>query len=170
MRTLILLILGCMSLSLPSFAEEQSYEAWLGTPREASWNLGFQAAGVEIKSKSHFAPILTISKKISDKGFLPVVNNQLFMEAAGGPVVNISGSAFYSTFNMRWDIEKSKCFTPYAVLGLSASYLKQGNETSITIQLARTGLGLFWRPFSIPVGLRVEAGTSLSSLGLTIDI
>lgn len=148
---------------------------WQGTPKETNFNLGV-LGGVASFDKTGAPVRLFLAVKLLNQGFVPEINDQVFLEFQGGPVfgLNSGDQAIISGVGLRWMFYKTTRLAFYALGGLRAQYLNaQLNSTSGTWGATMTinpsfGAGVSWELASA-LSLRAEYGLEMLSAGFSLN-
>ncbi len=143
-------------------------EDWKGTPEESVLSLGGMTGLGLIDETSGFTIFGTISKKIVNHGFVPEITNSVSVEGAFGPVL-LSGesTALAYSVHLRWDFEKDKDWTLYALGGLGGNARWRVPGVSRSELYPRFGIGAFYK-MSGPLNARVEFSHESISAGINV--
>lgn len=148
------------------------YEDWKWPLAENEWTVAMQPGVGVINSSAGFTLQGAIAKKIIQHGFAPDINNQVFVEAQGGPYTTGGASAFLFSTHLRWDFTLNADWTFYALGGLGGNATSQrlGDQFQL---LPRFGVGAVLdveRQTGVPIGLRGELSRELISVGAQFRI
>ncbi len=168
MKTLFTVLFGLLLVSGAQAAEK----AFKGQPPPYQFNLGGLAGLGVVDSRPGFSLMGTAAVKIMNHGFAEDINNQVFLEAAFGPLFVSGGTAFQYSFHLRWDFVKDEDWTFYGLGGLggvitgsSYSPIPLGPTKASSMFYPRFGIGAMWGLFDI-ASLRVELSHELIALGI----
>jgi len=149
----------CVSIATGSVAQA---EDWKGAPEESVLSIG-GLAGVGLSGQSSAFTVLgTASKKIVNHGFVPDITNSVSVEGIFGPAFWSGGTALAYGLHLRWDFEKDKNWTLYAVGGLGGNALSGRGEL-----FPRFGVGAFYK-MSGPLNARFELSHELIAVGVNV--
>lgn len=116
----------------------------------------------------------TAAVKIMNRGFVDDINNQLFVEAAFGPLLLSGSTVFQYSFHLRWDFIKDLDWTFYAlggfggmITGSSYSPAPPAPGRAVSYFYPRFGLGAMWGLFEM-VSLRAELSHEFIGLGAVV--
>lgn len=159
---------GLAGLALIAFATwawvaHAETEDWKGNPDLSEFTFSLMTGAGIIDSSVGLAVAGAASKKIVRQGFVPDINNTVFIEALLGPVF-VAGSAQFSySTHLRWDFIRDEEWTFYALGGLGGYFTGQsmGNQSLL---YPRFGSGVFWN-ISEYVTLRGELSHEFMVLG-----
>jgi hypothetical protein len=119
-------------------------EDWKGSSEPSEISFGALAGLGVIDSSGGFAIIPSISKKIIDRGFVPDVNDSVWIEAEVGPVFFSGATALFFSGHLRWDFIKDQDWTFYALGGASGDVTSSGLGNHFQMGL-RFGVGALWQ-------------------------
>ncbi|MEO5970563.1 MAG: hypothetical protein ABIQ95_11600 [Bdellovibrionia bacterium] len=137
-------------------------EDWKGAPEESVLSLGAMAGLGVIDATSGFTIFGTLSKKIVNHGFVPDITNSVSVEGGFGPVILSSGTATAYSIHLRWDFEKDKDWTLFAMGGLGGNVLNGRGEF-----FPRFGIGAFYK-MSGPLNARFEISHEAIAAGINV--
>lgn len=120
MKKLITLLAALTSLSFAS-ASAHAAEAWKGVPSDKEFSAGAMAGLGVIDATAGFSLLGTVAKKIVKQGFVPDLNDSVWVEFEGGPFFAKGSVAFAYSAHLRWDFVKDDDWTFYAVGGLGGN-------------------------------------------------
>jgi hypothetical protein len=140
-------------------------EDFKGTPLDSEFTLGGMAGVGQVSDNAGFTIYGTAAKKIVHHGFVPDINNQVFLEAAVGPWLKPGSSAFIYSLHLRWDFQKDSEWTLYSITGLGGYFTGQSMGNS-TVLYPRFGAGAFWR---IDTGLKIRMEISHEFIGVGVS-
>ena len=141
-------------------------EDWKGVPEESVLSLGGLAGLGIIDELSGFTMLGTLSKKIVNHGFAPDITNSVSVEVEFGPVLLAVGTALAYSFHLRWDFEKDKDWTLYALGGVGGNVLNVTSRNRGEVY-PRFGIGAFYK-MSGPLNARVELSHELIGVGINV--
>ena len=138
---------------------------WKGERSAREMSFGALAGLGDRNGDRSFTVVGDFSKKMLHRGFIPEINNQVFLEAMFGPLfVSTILTAWIYSGHLRWDIQKSTLLTFYALGGAA------GNFTSSEFQIyPRFGIGVFLN-FLPEIRLRAEVSHELIVAGMSYEL
>jgi len=145
-------------------ADLHAAEDWKGSPDSDQFTIGVITGVGIVDSNAGLNLIGTIGRKIVEGGFVPDINNRVFIELQAGPLFTAgSHSVFYST-HLRWDFRKTDDWGLYALGGLSGYTASRqiGNPFEF---FPRFGVGTLYR-LQDSLWLRAEMSHELSTVGV----
>lgn len=98
-----------------------SAEPWKGASRTQEFDVGGLIGMGIYGSDVGFSLLGTVAKKIINRGWVPDINDQVFVEAVLGPQFMPDDDAFIYSFRLRWDFGYDDFWTFYASGGLGGS-------------------------------------------------
>jgi len=132
---------------------------------------GLTGVGV-VDSRMGYSLLGTAAVKVINRGFADDLNNQVFLEAAFGPLFVAGTTAFQYSFHLRWDFVKDEDWTFYALGGLGGvitgstySPVAAGPTKASSMFYPRFGIGAMWGLFEV-ASLRAELSHELIALGV----
>jgi hypothetical protein len=162
LRILILAIFFALNF-IPSQA--WSTEDWKGEADPAEFNAGVLTGLGVVNSQAGFALMATGAKRILKQGFVPDINNSVWIETELGPVFVSGGTAFAYSAHLRWDFVKDQNWTLYAVGGLGG--LVTGSDLGDHFELfPRFGVGAMAKLTDL-ISLRGEVSHELTAVGVS---
>lgn len=168
MKKLLTVLLAAFTLNSGA-AVVQDFK---GEPPTYTFNLGGLAGVGVVDSRAGFALLGTAAAKIINKGFAGDINNQVFLEAAFGPLFVAGVTAFQYGFHLRWDFVKDEDWTFYGVGGLGGvitgsaySPIPAGPTKASSMFYPRFAVGAMWGLFPM-ANLRFELSHELIALGV----
>lgn len=154
--------------SFTSLASADTSQAFRGEPPHSRGTWGLISGLGTVDSTLGLAVIGTAAKNILQKGFVPEINNQVFVEAELGPLLTGHGSALAYSGHLRWDFHMNQEWTFFGLGGLGG--LISGDQLGNKWQLfPRFGVGTFWR-FKSEWALRAEISHELIVAGLSFPL
>ena len=143
-------------------------EDFKGEPTGSEVDVGGLAGLGLIHNTGGFAVIGTVAKKIAHQGFVPDINNQVFIEAQLGPMFHNSVVSWLFSGHLRWDFVKDETWTFYALGGLGGDVLNLEPENLVTVK-PRFGVGAF---YSLTEMLRIrgELSHNLIAAGVSFSL
>lgn len=159
-KAFLFLLLGSF-LVHPALAQE----AWKGEPRQNHFTIGALTGLAIINTSAGGAVLATASKKIVHDGFVPDINNQVFVELAMGPVFIEGVTALFYSTHLKWDFVKDPQWTFYAIGGLAGHVVDQGEVDQWGFH-PRFGVGALMSA-SENVQLRGELSHELTAVGVS---
>ncbi len=155
--------------SLLSFSAGAA-EAWKGKPPGGEFLFGFGGGISQLGSLGGVPLIGNVAAKIVHLGFVPDMNNQVWIEAAGGVHLTFNGgftSGLFST-HLRWDFVKDDYWTFFAVGGVGGAVISVAGLTSYIIH-PRFGVGGVYY-FLPQMGVRLDLSHEWMTLGLQVQL
>ncbi len=132
-------------------------EDWKEPSRSGDFNFG-ALTGFSLNSgRSGWSVVGTAARKILPHGFVPDITNPVWIEAELGPVFTGGNVGLSYAAQLRWDFEKDKAWTFYAVGGLGGSSLGEFYP--------RFGVGALWTT-NPQFQWRAELTSNLVAVGL----
>jgi len=161
MKTIFLAMLLVTATSFG--APTKAHEDWKGDSPDTQFNLGF-GGGLAFNGPSSVGGILlgSAATKISPRGFVPDINNQVFLEVQAGPEFFRTLTVFTGSLHLRWDFHRNEDLSLFAVGGLGTRL-----ASGLTQFYPRLGLGMFYR-FDV-VDLRLEISQNWFVIGASFD-
>ncbi|MDR3606890.1 MAG: hypothetical protein P4M08_05850 [Oligoflexia bacterium] len=141
-----------------------SSEDWKGSANPSDFNFS-ALGGIGVIDDYHagFSLIGAVAKKILDRGFVPDINNQVFIEGEIGPVFVAGNTAWFYSVHGRWDFTLNPDWTFYALGGVGGSAQGSGLG-SHTVFFPRIGAGAMMS-INEQVALRFELSHELIVVG-----
>ncbi len=143
-------------------------EDWKGQPPSQEFTLG-GLFGLGIVDSSGGASVLgSVAKKILNQGFVPDINNQVYVEAEVGPLFTSGTTVFFYSGHLRWDFQKDDLWTFYALGGLAGDVTgaKLGDHWEL---YPRVGVGALWN-IGMNWSVRGEVSHELIAVGINWSI
>jgi hypothetical protein len=135
-------------------------EAWKGTPPTLRGDFGVLGGLGWTGNDGRFLILGSAAWKILDQGFVPEINNQVYLETELGVGFGGSSTRFIYSVHGRWDFIKNEIWTPFAIGGLSG-----GVDGSFTLS-PRFGVGAFWN-ITPDLTLRGEISSDITVAGVS---
>jgi hypothetical protein len=124
-----------------------SAEDWKGKPESAEWTVSALTGLGIVNATPGFAIMGAAAKKIVDHGFVPDINNSVWIETELGPVIAKGSAAFQFSGHLRWDFVQNQDWTFYALGGLGGS--STGEKLGDKFEFyPRFGAGALWKIFA----------------------
>lgn len=147
-------------------------EDWKGKEEDTQIAFGGLTGMGIIDSSVGYTILGTISKKIISDGFVPDINNSVWIEGAVGPVFLSGATALSYNAHLRWDFVKDSFWTLYGLGGVGGNYLSV-TQNNFTVGrgefFPRFGAGVFYK-ISPAIRVRGEVAHNLIAVGLNIPI
>lgn len=144
-------------------------EPWKGRPSEREWGLGVLAGMATVDGTVGLATLGTAAKKIVHHGFVPDLNNQVFIETQIGPLFVSSEVGVQYSAHLRWDFQKDEEWIFYGLAGLGGLVIDLGAAGTSWRVYPRTGIGTLWK-VGHQLRLRGELSHELIGLGVVFDL
>lgn len=142
-------------------------EDWKGKPEAANWNLTVLTGLALIDATPGFGLMGAAARKIIDRGFVPDINNSVWIEVEMGPVFAKGSTSFMFSGHLRWDFVKDDSWTFYALGGLGGLNASQALGDNFELY-PRFGIGALWNIFA-DFTLRAEISHELMAVGAQFD-
>jgi hypothetical protein len=168
LRYFIALAIGVLTIhSSHAFGDE---ELWKGKPPEGEVSFGLGAGLAPLGSSGGFVSILHLGKKIVHTGFVPDINNQVWIEAAGGFHYGFNSTWWSGLFSahLRWDFIINPEWTLMAMGGVGGWFNNVGGFTTVVVH-PRIAAGAVYY-FTPQVGLRIDVSHEWTTLGLQVRL
>src|SRR5262249_22297313 len=133
--------LAALAIAVTGFSSRA--EDWKGKPTPANFGFGALAGLGVIDSTGGFALMGTAARKLFQPGFVPDLNDTVWIEAEVGPMFTSGATAFMYSAHLRWDFEKDPIWTFYALGGLSGSITPASLGSHFEL-FPRFGAGALW--------------------------
>ncbi len=147
--------------------EVSSAEDWKGKPETAQWSLGVLTGLGIVNATPGFAIMGAAAKKIVEGGFIPDINNSVWIETEMGPVLAKGSVAFQFSGHLRWDFVRNEEWTFYALGGFGGS--STGSQLGDKFEFyPRFGVGALWKIFA-DFSFRGEVSHELTVVGAQFD-
>ena len=157
-----LVVLVAFTFCSPVFAEE----LFKGKPPEGVFSLGISAGLAPLGSNGGFVSVGNIGAKIVNIGFVPDINNQVWLELGGGVHVGFTGALISGIFSshLRWDFIVNDSWTLFAAGGVGGWVTSPAGATTFVL-FPRIGAGAIY--YFVPqVGLRLDISHEWSTIGI----
>jgi hypothetical protein len=89
-----------------------------GKDDTSEFGVGALAGMGILDNHAGFALLPTLAKKIVNRGFVPDITNNVWIEVEAGPLFVSGGTAFTYSAHLRWNFDKDAQWTLYALGGL----------------------------------------------------
>jgi hypothetical protein len=143
-------------------------EDFKGSNPAHEFTLGLTGGLGVVDSTAGFALIGSAAKKIIQHGFVPDINNQVFIELELGPMFASGTTAMVYSAHLRWDFPKDEKWTFFALGGFGGNITdsKLGDHWEL---FPRFGVGAFW---SLKTGLALRGVISheLMVVGVMLEL
>lgn len=138
-------------------------EDFKGPAADNDYTVGGLMGANEYNGKYGLGIVGNFARRVIQHGFVPDINDQVFVELELGPSFFADGSALFYSAHLRWDFEKDYDWTFFALGGIGGykTFEKKGNEFRI---FPRFGAGVLFR-LTPEVKLRAEVSHEYISLG-----
>ena len=94
-------------------------EDWKGKPTTTEGSLGGMAGLGVVDGSAGFSLLGTAAKKIVEGGFVKDINNSVWIEVEIGPMWVATTTVATYSLHLRWDFQKDRTWTIYALGGLA---------------------------------------------------
>jgi hypothetical protein len=152
----------------PPSAVSQSSDAWKGAASAETVYVGVLSGVGLHDGNAGFALQGTFAGRIVENGFVPDINNEVFLEGQIGPLFIMSNTALMFGAHLRWDFEMNKMWRLYGLGGVG-SLLTPASMGSSWQVYPRFGTGVLWSLAS-NIKLRAELSHEVMGLGLMVGI
>lgn len=124
----------------PQTQSSQVAEDWKGEPYLSQVMFSALTGLAIIDNHTTFTVLGAAAKKILDRGFVPEINDSVWIEAELGPAFNAGNAAFVYSAHLRWDFNENSTWTFYALAGFAGNItpVKLGGHDEF---YPRVGLG-----------------------------
>jgi opacity protein-like surface antigen len=142
----------------------QSQEPWKGASPQTDGTLtvmpGMSINGTDVE----LAIVGAAAKRIIERGFVPDINDQVFLEVMLGPSITGDFTAWFYGVNLRWDFHYNEDWGIYGLGGLGGVIVDAnvGNDTSVH---PRFGVG-YLKALGSSMKFRAEAQSDFVGAGL----
>lgn len=116
--------------------------------------------GLVLEKSAGFSLIGILGTKILDKGFIPDINDQVFLELSLGPMLFSNQTALGYSFHIRWDFHKNYLWSFYSTGGVGGSF--SNSSLPFFPRFAIGTLIHFFEQFSF----RIEVSHEFSGIGV----
>lgn len=143
-------------------------EYWKGPRSQHEWDFSFSSGLGLLASDAGIPIVLSVAKKVVHEGFVPDINNQVFIEAQTGPLFIKSESVWLYSAHLRWDFEQDERFRYFAMAGLGGNFVPKalGNRSEF---FPRVGLGMFYS-LTKELKARVDVSHEWITAGVTLAL
>lgn len=148
-------------------SSSSSSEDWKGTSSSRDITFGFLGGTGLIEPKYGLSVIGDVAKKILNQGFIPGIDNQVFIELEAGPVFVQGHAPFFWSSHLRWDFTQDENWSFYALGGLAGQItgIELGDRALI---FPRFGAGIFYH-LQQNMSIRAELSHELIGAGLNFE-
>lgn len=143
-------------------------EDWKGTSVDTQVAFGGLTGLGMVDSSGGFALMATASKKVISRGFVPDLNDSVWIEGMAGPVFLSGATALGYSAHLRWEFVKDPTWTFYALGGAGGNYLSV-NGTSRFELFPRFGIGALWNLYAA-FQLRGEISHEFTLVGVSFPL
>lgn len=140
-----------------------SHEDWKGPSRSNELSVGFSTGYGSVENLGGISVRVNGAKKILNRGFVPDINNQVYIEADVGPVFRDGSDPFLYSVHARWDFQKDETWTFFALGGLAGHVVSIDGKAKIGFY-PRLGVGAFFRITDL-VAVRADVSHELITVG-----
>jgi len=121
-----------------SFAKTD--EKWKGPSPETEFTVG-GSAGASFNGPSNLGGVFLFNaaKKLTDRAWIPDINEQVFLEVQGGMELFSAASNFTGSLGLRWDFHKDEDMSMFATGGIGARL-----GTALTQFFPHLSIGIIW--------------------------
>lgn len=154
-----------IGLAAPKASAE---EAWKGAPPPTSLSLAAMAGAGVLDSAVGFGLNGAVGIKILNEGFIPDINDQVYLEGQFGVTFMRGSSVIPWGLFLRWDFHKDEALTLYSLGGLGGT-ITSAALGSRTLFYPRVALGVVWRAFG-DIGIRAEVSHEFAGAGVVVDL
>ncbi len=139
-------------------------EDWKGAPYKNELDVSAQGGLGILDGTAGFEMRGSIAKKIIDRGFVPDLNDQVYIEAQPGILLIDGTSAFTYSVHLRWDFHKNEEWTLFALGGFGGAITGAtlGNRFEF---FPRFGIGARWDAFE-RVSFRFDLSHEFTGVGV----
>jgi len=152
----------------PTAQNTSNFNDWKGKPSDKEWNLA-PLTGLSIfDGKAGMAILGAFAKKVSHEGFVPDINDQVFLEIVLGPLLIDSETAFFSSIHVRWDFQFDDFWRFYSVGGVG-NHITGDALGKVFRVFPRFGAGVLMS-LSDDLDLRAELSHEVSLIGFSFKL
>lgn len=143
-------------------------EYWKGPRSTHDWDFSFSSGLGLLSGNAGIPMIVSGAKKIDHEGFVPDINNQVFIEAQTGPLFIKSETVWLWSAHLRWDFERDEQFRYFAFAGLGGNFVPKslGDRSEF---FPRVGLGMFYS-ITKELKARVDVSHEWVTAGVTLAL
>jgi hypothetical protein len=152
-----------------TFTVSTPKEDWKGPPSDAEFTFGAMAGLGMVDPDAGLGLLLNGAKKIYHQGFVPDINNQVFLELTLGPVFAANHVPFVYGIHLRWDFQKDEQWTFYGFGGLGGNIARSTTGGSRFLLFPQFGGGAFYH-FDSRFSARGEVSHEWTTLGISCAI
>lgn len=155
-------------ISQPASTPSSSNEEWKGIPGDSEISIGALTGLGVLDSSAGFAVLATAGRRIVPHGFVPDINNSVYLEAMVGPLFLKAGTAFAYSVHLRWDFQKNDPWIFYALGGLGGDITGAGLGNRFLL-FPRFGIGALWQVYP-QIHARAELSHELTTMGIAFSL
>ncbi len=145
-------------------ASLQDAPAWKGKPYDTHFQFS-ALSGIGLMGTSTGVPLYgAVAFKVLHEGFIDDINDQLFVEAMGGPLFTWAGAGWVADLHLRWDFHKNDLWSFYVLGGVGVDVSGTG-LARVTLVHPRVGVGAFWNLFEF-LSFRAEVSHEFTGIGV----
>lgn len=142
-----------------------SAEAWKGMSPAYPVNVGAMTGLGLVDGQAGVGLIFAGAVRVMERGFIPDINNQLFVEGELGALFLNGGTGFEYSLHLRWDFVHSERWTVFALGGFGG--ISGGSSLGNIFRFhPRFGAGAVYY-FQDNLGIRAELSHELTLVGIT---
>lgn len=157
-----------LAFALPALSLGAAAENWKGKPYDNMFDVGGMAGLGILDGRAGFDIRGNAAVKIMNRGFVPDINNQLFIEAQPGVLFVYSSSAFVYSLHLRWDFTFNDDWTFYALGGVGGAFT--GTDLGSRSEVyPRFGIGARWNVYA-NFGFRFELSHEFTGIGIVVPL
>ena len=148
-------------------SSSSSSEDWKSAPSSRDITFGFLGGTGLIEPKYGLSVIGDVAKKILNQGFIPGIDNQVFIELEAGPIFVQGHAPLFWSSHLRWDFTQDENWSFYALGGLAGQItgIELGDRALI---FPRFGAGVFYH-LQQNMSIRAELSHELIGAGLSFE-
>jgi hypothetical protein len=161
-KFLLSLALALSVLSHPT-ANAAPVEDWKGKAYDKNFQASVMSGMTIMGTAVGFGLMASFAGKILDKGFIPDISNQVFLEGTLGPTFMSAGTGWQMGAHLRWDFHKNEFWTFYSLGGFGWDIIPNG-FTNLVAFHPRFGGGVLWDLFP-QISLRGEISHEFIGVG-----
>ncbi len=141
-------------------------EDWRGPSPGHELTVGGLSGLAMVDGAVGFALLGNAGIKLLKRGFIPNVNDQVFLESDVGPVFFSGSTDLFVDAHLRWDFHRDEDWTFYALGGIEGLFTMNGLLGHSQVN-PRFGIGTIWEPWQ-GIAVRAEVSDELLALGITL--
>ncbi|MCM2323222.1 MAG: hypothetical protein NDJ90_08160 [Oligoflexia bacterium] len=147
---------------------EPAAEDWKGKGEDAQFGVGLLSGLAIVDSTAGFSILVTGSHQAIPEGFIPDINDAVWMELTLGPTLLSGSNAFFYSTHLRWDFIKDAQWKFYTLAGLAGFITDSELGNSFEI-FPRMAAGAFWKVSDV-FHLRGELSHELIGVGVSFPL